>query len=57
MDTPTTNPNQALWEKGDFTQIAATMRESGEAFVKSIGIKPPLRVVDIGCGDGTPPSR
>ena len=47
------NPNKALWEKGDFTQIAATMRESGEAFVKSIGITPPLRVMDLGCGDGT----
>ena len=25
------NPNKALWEKGDFTRIADTMRESGEA--------------------------
>ena len=24
------NPNKALWEKGDFTRIAASMRESGE---------------------------
>ncbi len=47
------NPNKALWEKGDFTQIAALMRESGEAFVKSLGIKPPLRVLDLACGDGT----
>jgi ubiquinone/menaquinone biosynthesis C-methylase UbiE len=47
------NPNQALWEKGDFTQIAAFMRGTGEAFVKSIGITPPLRVLDLGCGDGT----
>jgi SAM-dependent methyltransferase len=47
------NPNQALWEKGDFTAIAAFMRESGEAFVNSLGIKPPLRVLDLGCGDGT----
>ena len=30
------NPNQALWEKGDFTRIAATMRESGEALVASL---------------------
>jgi ubiquinone/menaquinone biosynthesis C-methylase UbiE len=42
-----------LWEKGDFTEIAARMRESGEAVVKSLGIKPPLRVLDLGCGDGT----
>src|SRR5271155_3983755 len=47
------NPNKALWEKGDFTEIAALMRESGEAVVKSLGIKPPLRVLDLGCGDGT----
>jgi ubiquinone/menaquinone biosynthesis C-methylase UbiE len=47
------NPNKALWEKGDFTEIAALMRESGEAVVKSLGIRPPLRVLDVGCGDGT----
>ena len=47
------NPNKALWEKGDFTEIAALMRESGEALVKSLGITPPLRVLDLGCGDGT----
>jgi ubiquinone/menaquinone biosynthesis C-methylase UbiE len=47
------NPNKALWEKGDFTEIAALMRESGEAVVKSLGIKTPLRVLDLGCGDGT----
>jgi ubiquinone/menaquinone biosynthesis C-methylase UbiE len=47
------NPNKALWEKGDFTEIAAFMRESGEALVRSLGIKPPMRVLDLGCGDGT----
>src|SRR5215471_3056658 len=47
------NPNKALWEKGDFTEIAAFMRESGEAIVKSLGITTPLRVLDLGCGDGT----
>jgi ubiquinone/menaquinone biosynthesis C-methylase UbiE len=47
------NPNKALWEKGDFTEIAAFMRESGEAVVKSVGITAPLRVLDLGCGDGT----
>ncbi len=50
---PTTNPNQALWEKGDFTQIAAAMRESGEALVESIGIARGDKVLDLGCGDGT----
>ena len=39
--------------KGDFTEIAALMRESGEAVVKSLELKPPLRVLDLGCGDGT----
>jgi SAM-dependent methyltransferase len=47
------NPNKALWEKGDFTEIAAFMRESGEAVVTSLGITTPLRVLDLGCGDGT----
>jgi len=47
------NPNKALWEKGDFTQIAAFMRQSGEAVVQSLGVKTPLRVLDLGCGDGT----
>jgi ubiquinone/menaquinone biosynthesis C-methylase UbiE len=47
------NPNQALWEKGDFTEIAAFMRESGDALVRSIGVEPHLKVLDLGCGDGT----
>ncbi len=47
------NPNQALWEKGDFTRIAAGMRDSGEALVKSLDITSGLEVLDLGCGDGT----
>lgn len=47
------NPNKTLWEKGDFTRIAATMRESGEELVKALGIIPGLKVLDLGCGDGT----
>ncbi len=47
------NPNQALWEKGDFTRIAASMRESGEAVVAGLGVTPGLKVLDLGCGDGT----
>ncbi len=47
------NPNKALWEKGDFTRIAASMRESGEALVKGFGITKGLKVLDLGCGDGT----
>ena len=47
------NPNKALWEKGDFTRIAESMRESGEALVKTFGITNGLKVLDLGCGDGT----
>ncbi len=47
------NPNQALWEKGDFTAIAAFMRESGETLVRSLDVRPAQRVLDLGCGDGT----
>ena len=47
------NPNQALWEKGDFTRIASSMRESGEALVDRIGITEGVDVLDLGCGDGT----
>jgi SAM-dependent methyltransferase len=47
------NPNKALWEKGDFTRVAASMRESGESFVKGLGITKGLKVLDLGCGDGT----
>jgi SAM-dependent methyltransferase len=47
------NPNQALWEKGDFTRIAESMRDSGEAVVLGLGVIDGLRVLDLGCGDGT----
>jgi SAM-dependent methyltransferase len=47
------NPNKALWEKGDFTRLAACMRESGRAFVVGLGVGPGMRVLDLGCGDGT----
>lgn len=47
------NPNKALWEKGDFTQIAATMRDSGEELVRSLGVTSGMEVLDLGCGDGT----
>ena len=47
------NPNRALWEKGDFTRIAETMRKSGEDFVDVLGIRPEMKILDLGCGDGT----
>jgi len=49
----TMNPNKALWEKGDFTRIAASMRESGQALIGDLGVEPGLKVLDVGCGDGT----
>jgi len=50
---PSNNPNKALWEKGDFTRIAETMHESGEELVAKLGITNSLKVLDLGCGDGT----
>ena len=47
------NPNQALWEKGDFTRIAESMRTSGDELVERIGVTEGLDVLDLGCGDGT----
>lgn len=47
------NPNKALWEKGDFSRIAESMRNSGEELVKSLGITKGQKVLDLGCGDGT----
>ena len=55
MNTATAilNPNKALWEKGDFTRLADTMRESGTALVAGLAITPGMKVLDLGCGDGT----
>ena len=47
------NPNKALWEKGDFTRIAATMRDSGRELVESLGVAGGMEILDLGCGDGT----
>jgi len=47
------NPNKALWEKGDFTQLAATMRKSGEALVNKLAVVKGMEILDLGCGDGT----
>ncbi|UYQ95740.1 class I SAM-dependent methyltransferase [Chitinophaga horti] len=47
------NPNKTLWEKGDFTKLAETMRTSGTALVSKLGVTKGLKVLDLGCGDGT----
>jgi SAM-dependent methyltransferase len=47
------NPNQALWEKGDFTRVAQSMRRSGELLVNGLGITRGMKILDLGCGDGT----
>ncbi len=53
MNQAVANPNRTLWEKGDFTEIAGFMRQSGEALIDSLSISLPLEVLDLGCGDGT----
>lgn len=47
------NPNKDLWEKGDFTQIAQGMRAAGSDLVDQLGIRPGMKVLDLGSGDGT----
>jgi len=47
------NPNKELWEKGDFSRIAETMRESGDALVERLGVTEGMDVLDVGSGDGT----
>ena len=53
LGTQAINPNRALWEKGDFTRIAGTMRQSGEELVATLAIAPGMEMLDLGCGDGT----
>lgn len=53
MVPETANPNKALWEKGDFSRVADSMRRSGEALVARLGVTPGMKVIDLGCGDGT----
>lgn len=47
------NSNKALWEKGDFTRIAATIRDSGRVIIEGLNVRPGMQVLDLGCGDGT----
>ena len=45
--------NKAFWEKGDFSRIAESMRGGGETLAASFGITKGLKILDLGCGDGT----
>ena len=47
MSTDTVNPNKALWEKGDFTRIAQSMRESGEALESLLAIGPGAELIRL----------
>src|SRR5688500_7394308 len=49
----TTNPNKALGEKGDFTRMTEGMGNSGESLVAKLGSRKGMKVLDLGCGDGT----
>lgn len=53
LESKTENPNKTLWEKGDFTEIASLMRKSGEELITHLGIISPLKILDLGSGDGT----
>jgi len=53
IQQPSVNPNKALWEKGDFTRIAATMRGSATELIGKLQITKDLNILDLGCGDGT----
>lgn len=46
------NPNKELWEKGDFSKLAATMRGSADQLVDRLGVTPGMKVLDLACGDG-----
>ncbi len=48
-----THANKALWEKGDFTRLAETMRESGDEIIAGLNVQVGMDVLDLGCGDGT----
>src|SRR3546814_19934606 len=55
MTDTTINPNRAMWEKGDFTRLAATMRDSGNALIATLDVATGMDVIDLGCGLGTTP--
>lgn len=46
------NPNKELWEKGNFSKLAETMRDSADQLVERLGIMPGMKVLDLACGDG-----
>jgi ubiquinone/menaquinone biosynthesis C-methylase UbiE len=52
MNAPV-NPNKALWEKAISRASPTRCGRSGEALVHTLGITKGLKVLDLGCGDGT----
>ena len=47
------NANKALWEKGDFTQHRRDHAGERRGLVDKLGITEGMKVLDLGCGDGT----
>ena len=43
---------RATWIAGDFGQIAKFLAQEGEKFVKRLGLKPGMKVLDAACGTG-----
>lgn len=42
-----------VWETGDFVRSAESMRTSGDELVKNLGITEGLKLLDLGCGEGS----
>lgn len=58
--SPTVIPNleavkarqKAMWESGDFGQIARCIEPAAEEFMSRLQLRPGLRVLDVACGSG-----
>ena len=43
---------KAMWEAGDFSEVAKGIESSAEGFVDRLDIKPGMKVLDVACGSG-----
>ena len=43
---------KAMWESGDYGQIAHSIRPCAEEFMARLPLKPGMRVLDVACGSG-----